>query len=92
MVGKEDRSFMARTERDTASRLESFMNVLFVKQRTMLMRGIVELGACSRSEFELNFRRFRGRRRLERQSDLSGAGHQRQQCRSHASATGRGGV
>src|SRR5208337_328440 len=29
---------------------------------------------------------------MERQSDLSGAGHQRQQCRSHSSATGRGGV
>jgi hypothetical protein len=36
--------------------------------------------------------RFGGGGRVERQGDLSGAGHQRQQCRSHASATGRGGV
>ena len=37
-------------------------------------------------------RRFGGGRRLERQRDLGGAGHQHQQCRSHASAAGRGGV
>ena len=29
---------------------------------------------------------------LERQRNLGSAGHQRQQCRSHASAAGRGGV
>ena len=37
-------------------------------------------------------RRFGGGRRLERQRNLGSAGHQRQQCRSHASAAGRGGV
>jgi len=34
----------------------------------------------------------RGGRRLERQRNLGRAGYQRQQCRSHASAAGRGGV
>ena len=37
-------------------------------------------------------RRFGGGRRVERQRHRGGAGHQHQQCRSHASATGRGGV
>ena len=52
-----------------------------------------ELGADpDESAHPAEGRRFGGWRRVERQRHLGSAGHQHQQCRSHASATGRGGV